>query len=222
VLLRLELVLISIFFLLSNDQNKSRIEWFVWRQIFRNFQRHPLVSDDRTNSAIGIGNGMARTSRETITFYRLIRKLKKKYSLNTAIDLGCGDGVAVRYFELSGLFSVGIEFDQSLSSLAQINNPQALIISGDITESQVVDKTIKSVKSNFANRKKQPKLLVYAFNPIEPALLLGSLNLFASNSNYILLLKNPKCLPFLLLDKNYKIVKESNNGNLVVLEVGQF
>jgi hypothetical protein len=220
---KLPLVLSAVLFLIANKKNKERIEWLVWKISFRNFKRHPMVSDECTNPDIGHGNGMARTTGETILFFLLFSKLRKNYRLVAGIDLGCGDGVVLKYFKISGLRQAGIEYDESLSRLAQFNNPDAIIITGDFTNEKIIAKTLISLDLDNPTIKNEGwELLVYAFNPIVPEKLLDSLDLIAKRRSFILILKNPNCLPLLLGKENYEVVKFLNKGNLALIKVTKF
>jgi hypothetical protein len=183
--------------------------------------RHPDVSDNFTNQTIGHGHGMARTSREVLTFFKIIRIIRKRRKVRVGIDLGCGDGVALKYFSMARVKAVGIEYDRELAKLASLNNPKARVITGDLTDRYQIKKCYEASIDLEPTLKHRPDLVVYAFNPMVPEIMIGVIEEMAELTEFVLFLKNPTLRVSLQETPSLKTELIYDDGNHLVLEVKQ-
>lgn len=201
-------------------KNKDRLEFYLWKCFFGSFSRHPQVSDDFSNHATGYGFGIARTSREVLHFYMILKSINKARPIRVGIDLGCGDGVALKYFSMFGLKSIGIEYDTILAEYASLNNPDSEIIVGDLTDSSVISSSLELAKELGFTPGDESGLLVYAFNPMSPNLTFDVIREIAAYSSYVLFLKNPTCRTLIEADDSLLKLELYDDGNHVVYKIG--
>ena len=184
----------------------------LWRLLFPNsFSRHPEVHDWSTNPSVGFGLGLARTTDVVGCFHAL-----KKYGRpvcqrqDAVLDLGSGDGVALRLMRLCGFRNVvGIEADSELAALSRINEPTALIIEGDFT----LPMTIRQVSTEVR--------LVFAFNPAPPEQLLHALVLLLRRLGaYRLILFNPIAKNMIQEHGDLSVLARCSGRNFWVADVG--
>ena len=213
------LVMLSRLSTFVGTRNRDRLEFYLWRFHFKSFLRHPEVSDNFTNHSIGYGHGMARTSREVLTFFKIIRIIHKRRKIKVGIDLGCGDGVVLKYFSMAGLNAVGIEYDQELPKLASLNNPKARVITGDLTDKYQIKKCLEAVCELEPTLKDRPDLVVYAFNPMVPEILIDVIKEVSEQTEFVLFLKNPTLRGELQKTPSLELKRIYDDGNHLVLEV---
>ena len=215
------LVILSLLSTFIGTSNRDRLEFYLWRFHFKSFLRHPDVSDNFTNHSVGHGHGMARTSREVLTFFKILRIIHKRRKVKAGIDLGCGDGVALKYFSMAKLRAVGIEYDQELAKLASLNNPKARVITGDLTDKYQIKKCYEAATDLEPTLKDRPDLVVYAFNPMVPEIMIGVIEEMAELTGFVLFLKNPTLRVSLQETPSLKTELIYDDGNHLVLEVKQ-
>jgi hypothetical protein len=159
---------------------------------------------------------MARTSREVLVFFKILKSVNKKKKIRVGIDLGCGDGVALKYFSMFGLKSIGVEFDSELAKLASANNPNAEVILGDLTENGVIERTIEVVHSHTHSFGSELNLLVYAFNPMVPEIMIEVIRKYVTKTDFVLFLKNPTLRKKLQEDSFFQLETLHDDGNHLV------
>ena len=195
----------------------ARYIWIVnaiFRKIvYKNFVRHPEVSDYATNINVGIGFGLARTIDPLTQIVRVVRFMGltrmlfgKKFSL---LDLGCGDGFLLRGFDSVGFRNLtGVEFDPQLAQLASANIPRATILCVDFSSSNF--QTILGEHSFDA---------VFAFNPAPAKEVIPALKKIAQNGSFVLFLRNPKSWSELVLEGDLEFKVLGRPLNMVVARV---
>lgn len=195
---------------------------FVWtinaifrRIAYRDFHRHPEVSDFETNVNVGHGLGLARTIDPLTQIIRVLRYMgiarfpfRKNFSI---LDLGCGDGFMLRGFDFVGFRNLsGVEFDQNLAGLAQINVRRAKIFCVDFSSSQFS----KVLGGNSYTA-------VFAFNPAPAEQLIAALKVLLENGSYTLFLRNPKSWPEIVSEKCFELEVLGTPQNMVVARVSR-
>ena len=195
----------------------ARYIWIVnaiFRKIvYKNFVRHPEVSDYATNINVGIGFGLARTIDPLTQIVRVVRFMGltrmlfgKKFSL---LDLGCGDGFLLRGFDSVGFRNLtGVEFDPQLAQLASANIPRATILCVDFSSSNF--QTILGEHSFDA---------VFAFNPAPAKEVIPALKKIAQNGSTVLFLRNPKSWSELVSESDLEFKVLGRPPNMVVARV---
>jgi SAM-dependent methyltransferase len=180
-----------------------------WRLLWGNkFIRHSQVDDFQTNPNVGAGHGMARTKNtlDLVVTLRLLRGLKRM----AAIDLGCGDGAALKVLTLAGFQPVlGIEFDPELTEIARRNNKHAQVVCGDFTNLQYL--------KEFSYE--GPISLAYAFNPTSGALLSQALEILAARNKFTLILRNPVALETIKTHGNLQVTVRRTLANIAICTV---
>jgi hypothetical protein len=195
----------------------ARYIWIVnaiFRKIvYKNFVRHPEVSDYETNINVGYGFGLARTTDPLTQIIRVIRfcgfkriPFGKNFSL---LDLGCGDGFMIKGFDFVRFRNLsGVELDPDLANLASANIPRATIFCVDFSSSKF--ETLVGQNSYQA---------VFAFNPAPAQQLIPPLKKIAKNGSYILFLRNPKSWPELVAENDLTFEILGKPRNMVVARV---
>jgi len=215
------LVILSKLSAVLGTSNRDRLEFYLWKFHFKSFIRHSDVSDDFTNHSIGYGHGMARTSREVLTFFEILRIIRKGRKVKVGIDLGCGDGVALKYFSMARLKAVGIEYDQELAKLALLNNPKARVITGDLTDNKQIKKCLEAAYEMESTLRDGSGLVVYAFNPMVPDIMIEVIKAMSEQTEFVLFLKNPTLRRKLQETPTLNLKTIFDDGNHLVLEVKQ-
>lgn len=183
----------------------------VWRLFWnpRYFKRHTQVDDYHSNPTIGAGYGMART--KNIFELGLQLYLHKTHDRSKSIlDLGCGDGAALRLFRLIGFENVlGVEMDAHLVQLARQNEPSAIILLADFTGPNFLKDFGVNMEINT----------VFAFNPAPAPALIMALRTLSDMNPYTLFLRNPIHELDILQCEDLKVKIRKSFGNLTVLEI---
>lgn len=207
------------------------------------FVRHSEVSDSRGEPAIGIGNGMARTT-DPYSQAKLSRKVsKKRYSNDSGksksssgartwpvdraiLDLGCGDGIMLKAFSVLGWKTIiGIEGDPDLVRLSRLNSAKK----NSFFPGQRVflyNKYFIDIKEILSDLENQGIFVdyVYAFNPCsEKELLLVASHIrdkLPTQETLIVHLRNPVSATAFLSSNlfNAKLLEEANNTKVFALE----
>jgi hypothetical protein len=164
---------------------------------------------------------MARTSREVLTFFAIVRMIHKRSKVKVGIDLGCGDGVALKYFSMARLKAVGLEYDQELARLALLNNPKARVITGDLTEKDQIKKCLEAAYELDPSLRDGRGLMVYAFNPMVPEIMIDVIKAVSEQTEFVLFLKNPTLRGKLHETQSLELETIFDDGNHLVLEVKQ-
>jgi hypothetical protein len=165
----------------------NRLNYHFYKYLYhpKRYIKHPLVSDATTNSTVGIGYGLARSTDPITLLYLFWRYIPKamwsKSNKKSIIDLGCGDGTVLRLLEFMKLKNlVGVEGDETLSELAKKNSSWAEIINVDFTT------------NNFFERVYLYDFKVlFAFNPTSAAKLSKVIIKLVKNEPVFLILRNP-------------------------------
>ena len=180
-----------------------------WRLFWgKTFARHEDVDDFHTNNQVGIGFGMAR-SKQTLSLVWSLYSHKRAKDI-CALDLGCGDGAALRALQLARFpITLGIEFDAKLVQLAKLNNPRSEILQGDFTDPNFLEGFTYKSKIHF----------VYAFNPAPGELLCKALVTISRRNTFTLFLRNPVELE--TLTNHSELIAEviKNSNNLAIIRV---
>ena len=136
------------------------LNFLTYRKLYKNFLRHPEVTDARTNVNIGAGFGMARTTDPLKLGLIFLRHagLPFWFPNSWILDLGCGDGIVLKLLEKLRYRKIaGIENDNFLCTLAKQNCPKSQIIGGDFLQSRSISEVVAL----------NPRV-IYAFNPAPP------------------------------------------------------
>jgi len=208
---------VSYFFRALNSDYRNKLEHLIYYFVINDFVTPKNLGDNQTELEIGLGNGFARTSRETLTLTKKFRRLRKEYGLNYALDLGAGDGVILRYFEISRLIPIGIEGDPFLSSLLLENVPKSKLIQLSIDDPRAAQEVTRIVGNKYLNG----RLLVYVFNPASSSIVVEALTQLAQYFELILVLKNPKSMNQILNSVNLDSYLLSHSENYAEILIGK-
>jgi SAM-dependent methyltransferase len=206
--------------------------------------RHRLVSDLLGEPNVGLGNGMARTV-DAYTQAKLSRRIRQKNFRNSMrwdqggvhinrgqhqgaiLDLGCGDGVMLRAFQILGWKTIiGIEGDPELAQLALDNTaPKSWIgkrYQGNFRVSVYSEQfeQIGKVLNDLSNSGIFVEY-VYAFNPCSPKELLEVIHRIRlhlpATKTLMVQLRNPVSHFELSMSKLFKASTVFTMENTVVL-----
>lgn len=180
------------------------------RLLSTNFRRHPKVSDEFGNPAVGIGYGMARTTDNlTLAYYFLRYVGLPRKNTGYILDLGSGDGWVLHLLSVLRYRNLlGIEFDSELVSLSIKNVPRAIFIEGDFTSLSVTNK--------LGNLHKEIRA-IYIFNPAHPEDVVDFLYNIENRNEIILVMKNPKALGHIMTSTHFSIELLRYKSNYAVL-----
>lgn len=179
----------------------------------KNFQRHPKVSDEFGNPAVGIGYGMARTTDNLSLLYYFLRFVGiPRERTGYILDLGSGDGWVLHLLsKLRYRSLLGIEFDGELVSLSNRNVPRAKIIQGDFRSLSVV-KMLGSLHREIC--------AIYIFNPAPPEDIVEFLTRIGIQSEIIVVMRNPKALGHIMSSTYFstKLLRQKTNFAVLLLK----
>lgn len=176
----------------------------------KKFSKHSEVSDHATNPNVGLGFGLARTTDSftlALLFLRFFPKtLWLKSSKFWVIDLGCGDGTVLRLLEILKVKKiVGVEGDLGISELAKRNTSYSVILQEDFTQDNFFH-----IVSTFQLK------VIFAFNPVNPNVLVEVIVKLMSCEDILIILRNPKAYPLLSVDPRVILKVLYSKGNYVI------
>jgi SAM-dependent methyltransferase len=157
-------------------RSQSFINLNLEKRIHRDFVSHPDTDPARTNAELGFGNGHARSNDLYLLFPILL--LLRMQGIKSVIDLGSGDGYALRIFEyLNYEEIVGVELDTSLHEIALQN----------LSKSKLINDDFRNIGTWYESNEIE---LVYIFNPAAESVVINAVEVLLKHDIKYLLCKN--------------------------------
>jgi len=193
-----------------NRKTFESLNFLAFRIFFKNFLRHPEVTDERTNVKVGAGNGMARSTDPLKLALIFLRHVGLPFFSNSFIlDLGCGDGIVLKLLERLGYRKiVGVESDRHLCFLAKQNSKKSKIIEGNFLHRRIIAE-VAALKPR----------IIYLFNPAPPHEVLFFLESLINETELVLILRNPEAFQDICSSTKIQVLSIHSYDNYKILKI---